>query len=60
MYYNTGNQLVLTSIPSQIVGTNNTIISTSLAVTSSNTFTFGITNNSVTIQTVNYGYLKLF
>jgi hypothetical protein len=58
-YYLAGNALVLTSMPSQIVGTLGSIITTMPAVTNSNTFTFGITNNSVTSQTVYYGYIKV-
>jgi hypothetical protein len=54
-----GNALVLTSIPSQIVGTAGGIITTSPAVSNTNTFTFGITNNTVSSQTVYYGYTKI-
>ena len=58
-YYLAGNQLVLTSIPSQIVGTAGSIATTAPAVTNSNTFTFGITNNTVSSQTIYYGYIKV-
>lgn len=58
-YYIAGGALVLTSIPSQIVGENGIIVTTSPATTTSNVFTFGITNNTITNQTVNYGYIKL-
>ena len=58
-YYLAGNALVLTSIPSQIVGTAGTISTSSPAVSNSNTFTFGITNNSGTPQIVYYGYVKV-
>ena len=58
-YYLAGNALVLTSIPSQIIGTAGTISNSSPAVSNSNTFTFGITNNSGTSQVVYYGYLKV-
>ena len=58
-YYLAGNALVLTSIPSQIVGTLGSISTTSPPVTNSNTFTFGITNNSGSSQTVYYGYIKV-
>jgi hypothetical protein len=58
-YYLDGNALVLTSIPSQIVGTAGSIITTSTGGTENNTFTFGITNNSGTNQTIYYGYIKL-
>jgi hypothetical protein len=58
-YYLAGNALVLTSIPSQIVGTAGTISTSAPAVSNSNIFTFGITNNSGTSQIVYYGYLKI-
>jgi hypothetical protein len=58
-YYLVGNALVLTSIPSQIVGENGIIVTTSPTTTTSNVFTFGITNNSGAPQTVDYGYIKL-
>jgi len=55
-YYTAGNALVLTAIPSQIIGTSGSISTSSPAVSNSNTFSFGITNNSGTNQTVFYGY----
>lgn len=55
-YYTAGNQLVLTAIPNQIIGTSGSIITSSPAVSNTNTFSFGITNNSGTNQTVVYGY----
>jgi hypothetical protein len=58
-YYPEGNALVLTSIPPQIVGVNGTISTTSFVTTTSNTFEFGITNNSGATQTINYGYIKI-
>jgi hypothetical protein len=58
-YYVAGNALVLTSIPSQIIGTAGTISTSEPAVSNTNTFSFGITNNSVTSQTVYYGYTKV-
>jgi hypothetical protein len=58
-YYLAGNALVLTSIPSQIVGTAGTISTSAPAVSNSNTFTFGITNNSGLSQIVYYGYIKV-
>lgn len=58
-YYLAGNALVLTSIPSQIVGTAGAIITTSPPALNSNTFTFGITNNSGTSQIIYYGYIKI-
>jgi hypothetical protein len=58
-YYLAGNALALTSIPSQIVGTAGSISTSAPAVSNSNTFTFGITNNSGTSQVVYYGYIKV-
>jgi len=58
-YYLAGNALVLTSIPSQIVGTAGTISTSAPAGSNTNTFTFGITNNSGTPQIVYYGYVKV-
>ena len=58
-YYLTGNALVLTSIPSQIVGENGIISTTLPETTTSNVFTFGITNNSGAPQTVDWGYITL-
>jgi len=60
-YYVDGNALVLTSIPDQIVGINGSIISvpSSYAPNTSNTFAFGITNNSGVTQTINWGYIKI-
>ena len=60
-YYTPGNALVLTAIPDQIIGTNGSIANTptSYAPNTSNVFKFGITNNSGTTQTINYGYIKL-
>jgi hypothetical protein len=58
-YYLAGNALVLTSIPSQIVGNAGSIITSAPAVSNSNTFTFGITNNSGSTASVYYGYTQL-
>ena len=58
-YYLGGNALVLTSIPNQIVGTAGGISTATVATTTSNVFTFGITNNSGTSQVVNWGYITL-
>jgi hypothetical protein len=58
-YYAAGNQLVLTAIPNQIVGTLNNISTATVVTTTANVFTFGITNNSGSSQVVNYGYTKL-
>jgi len=60
-YYSLGNALVLNSIPDQIYGTNNVIITnpTSYAPNTSNIFKFGITNNSGGNQTIYWGYTRL-
>lgn len=58
-YYADGNALVLTAIPNQVVGTLNSISTATVATTTANVFTFGITNNSGSNQVVNYGYTKL-
>jgi hypothetical protein len=58
-YYAAGNELVLDSMPNQIIGTAGAISSATVATTSSNVFTFGITNNSTTTQIVNWGYVKI-
>jgi hypothetical protein len=58
-YYAAGNALVLTAIPTQIVGTVNNISNAEVSTTTANVFTFGITNNSGSSQVVNWGYTKL-
>ena len=58
-YYLAGNALELTSIPSQIVGTAGSISTSAPAGSNTNTFTFGITNNSGTSQLIYYGYIKI-
>ena len=58
-YYAAGNALVLTAIPTQIVGSPNSISTAVVATTTANVFTFGITNNSGSSQVVSYGYTKL-
>jgi len=60
-YYSAGNALVWNSIPDQITGTNNTIVSSpaAYAPNTSNVFKFRITNNSATSQTIYWGYIKL-
>jgi hypothetical protein len=58
--YTGGNQLLLTAIPTQIVGTSGSISTASPSVgTTSNTFVFSITNNSAQAQTLYYGYTKI-
>jgi hypothetical protein len=58
-YYAAGNALVLTSIPNQIVGTAGVISTATVVTTSSNVFSFGITNNSGSSRVVNWGYTTL-
>jgi hypothetical protein len=58
-YYPTGNALVLTSIPNQIIGTNGSISNAEPAVSSADTFSFGITNNSGSSCTIEYGYMQI-
>jgi hypothetical protein len=58
-YYSAGGNLVLTSMPDQIVGTVGTISTATVTTTTANVFTFGITNNSGASQVVNWGYTKL-
>lgn len=55
-YYAAGNSLVITSIPSQIIGTAGAISNSSPTISDANIFTFGITNNSGSSQVVNWGY----
>jgi len=58
-YYVTGNALVLTSMPLQIIGTSGSIITTEPVTSTANVFSFGITNNSGSSQVINYGYMRI-
>jgi hypothetical protein len=59
-YTGGGSPILFTSIPVQIIGTAGAISTASPAVgTSTNTFVFGIQNNTASGITVNYGYLKI-
>ena len=60
-YYSTGNALVWNSIPDQITGTNNSIVTSpaAYAPNTSNVFKFGINNNSGSTQVIYWGYIKL-
>ena len=58
-YYAAGNALVLTAIPTQIVGTVNNISNAVVVTTTANVFEFTIVNNSGNSAVVNYGYTKL-
>lgn len=58
--YVAGNQLLLTAIPTQIVGTAGSISTAAPSVgTTSNTFVFSITNNSDQEHNLYYGYNKV-
>jgi filamentous hemagglutinin len=60
VYNGGGTPIDFTSIPSQFIGTANTIVrsSTSPSATT-NKFEFGIRNSTALIQTVRYGYIKM-
>jgi hypothetical protein len=58
-YTGGGSPILFTSIPAQIIGTAGAISTDSTVVTSTNTFVFGIQNNTASGITVNYGYLKI-
>jgi hypothetical protein len=60
-YYAAGNALVFNSIPDQIYGSNNTILSSPQGynANTSHIFRFGITNNSGSNQTIYWGYTRL-
>jgi hypothetical protein len=58
-WYYSANALVLTSIPSQIIGDAGIIGTSSPVLSNSNTFTFGIDNNSGSSQIIYYGYTKV-
>jgi hypothetical protein len=59
-YTGGGSPILFTTIPAQIIGTAGAISTASPAVgTSTNTFEFGIQNNTVSGFTVNYGYIKV-
>jgi hypothetical protein len=59
-YTGGGSPILFTTIPPQIIGTAGAISTASPGVgTSTNTFVFGIQNNTISGFTVNYGYLKI-
>jgi hypothetical protein len=59
-YTGGGSPILFTTIPAQIIGTAGAISTASPSVgTSTNTFVFGIQNNTVSGFTVNYGYIKV-
>jgi hypothetical protein len=58
-YTGGSSPISFTSIPAQIIGTAGAISTASPAVASTNTFVFGIQNNTASGVTVNYGYIKI-
>ena len=58
-YTGGSSPISFTSIPAQIIGTAGAISTASPAVASTNTFVFGIQNNTGSGVTVNYGYIKI-
>jgi hypothetical protein len=59
-YTGAGNPILFTTIPDQIIGTAGAISTATPSVgTTTNTFVFGIQNNTAGNVTVNYGYLKI-
>jgi hypothetical protein len=59
-YTGGGSPILFTSIPVQIIGTAGAISTASPAVgTTTNTFVFGIQNNTGSNVTVDYGYIKI-
>ena len=58
-YTGAGNPILLTSIPNQVVGTEGTISTATVATTTSNRFDFGISNTTGSNQTVYWGYTKI-
>ena len=59
-YTGGGSPILFTSIPDQIIGTAGAISTSSPSVsTPTNTFVFGIQNNTGSNITVNYGYVKV-
>lgn len=59
-YTGAGNPILLTSIPDQIIGTAGSISNAAPSVgTTTNTFVFGIQNNTLENVSVNWGYAKI-
>ena len=58
-YTGGSSPISFTSIPTQIIGTAGAISTASPSVSSTNTFVFGIQNNTGSGVTVNYGYIKI-
>jgi hypothetical protein len=58
-YTGGSSPISFTSIPTQIIGTAGAVSTDSPSVLSTNTFVFGIQNNTGSGVTVNYGYIKI-
>ena len=59
-YTGAGNPILFTSIPDQIIGTEGVISTATVSVgTTTNTFVFGIQNNTTASVTVDWGYVKI-
>jgi hypothetical protein len=59
-YTGATSPILFTSIPAQIIGTAGELSTASPGVgTSTNTFVFGIQNNTGSNVTVDYGYIKI-
>jgi len=58
-YTGGGSPILLTSMPTQIVGTEGTISTTVVSTTTANRLDFGINNSSGSSQTVYWGYVTL-
>lgn len=58
-YTGAGDPILLTSLPSQIIGTEGVISTGTISGTTNNIFVFGISNSSGSDQTVSWGYINL-
>jgi hypothetical protein len=58
-YTGGGSPILLTTMPTQIVGAENTISTAVVSTTTANRFDFVINNSSGSIQTVSWGYVTL-
>jgi hypothetical protein len=58
-YTGGGSPILLTTMPTQIVGTEGTISTTVVSTTTANVFDFVISNTSGSPQTISWGYVTL-
>lgn len=59
-YTGAGNPILFTTLPTQFIGTEGTISTSNPSVgTATNTFVFGLQNNTAEDVTVEYGYTKI-